>query len=218
VAGKKKTSTVPVASARIPSFGQSPVRRPDAAGYAELAARISAHVKPADPIEELYTRDIIDLTLELLNYRRNKELILESAVPRALEEKLAPLINGRHRFDSLPRYGADGALEPSPAMELVNDWVKHEPKALARVDEILASAKLTMEDVRAHALLLRLGVVEQLDRLITSVEARRNGVLREIERYRALLPHALREAANETEEGGFEVVTHGNPAPEVSEH
>ena len=218
VAGKKKTSSIPVPSARTSSFGQSVVRRPDAAGYDEWAARSSANVKPLDPIEELLTGDMIDLTWELLNYRRKKELILESVIPRALEEKLAPFITGRHRFGALPRYGTDGALEPSPAMELVSDWVKHEPKALARVDEILASAKLTMEDVRAHALLLQLGAVERLDRLITNVEVRRNGVLREIERYRALLAHALRAAANEAEEGEFEVVAHAKPTSQAREH
>jgi len=218
VAGKKKMSSIPVPSARMPSFGPSAVRRPDAAGYDELAARIFAHVKPVDPIEELLTGDMIDLTWELLNYRRKKELILEGAIPRALEDKLAPFINGRHRFGALQRYEADGALEPSAAMELVSDWVKQEPKALARVDELLASANLTMEDVRAHALLLQLGAVERLDRLITNVEVRRNGVLREIERYRALLAHALRAAANEAEEGEFEVVAHAKPTSQTREH
>ena len=87
---------------------------------------------------------------------------------------MAPFINGRHRFGALPRYETDGALDPSPGMELVGDWVKQEPKALARVGEILASANLTMEDVRAHALLLQLGAVERFDRLITNVEVRRN--------------------------------------------
>jgi hypothetical protein len=160
---------------------------------------------------------MVDLTWELRYYRRNKELMLEGAVPRALEEKLGPLINGRHRFDSLKRYGADGALEPNPAMELVNDWIKHEPHALARVDEILASAELTMEDVRAHALLLRLETVERFDRLITSVEERRNRVLREIERYRSLLAHSLRPASIEADEAEFEVINRRTPAQEVHE-
>ena len=81
MAGEKTIATIPVPSARMPSFGPSPVRRHDAAGYEELATRISAHVKPLDPVEELLTGDMIDLTWELLDYRRKKELILEGAIP-----------------------------------------------------------------------------------------------------------------------------------------
>jgi len=103
-------------------------------------------------------------------------------------------------------------------MELVNDWMNGKPKAIDRVDKVLASAKLTMEEVRAHAFLLELGTIEKFDRLIASLEVRRNGILREIERYRALLAHSLRAASNEAEEGEFEVVTHRSPAPEVHEH
>mgnify|MGYP001605434488 CR=1 FL=1 len=102
MAGKKKTSSVPVPSAGVPSSGQRPLLRPEAAGYDELAARISAHVKPSDPVEELYTRDMIDLTWDLQRYRRTKERVIESTVCRALVEKLAPFVNGHFRFGDIP--------------------------------------------------------------------------------------------------------------------
>lgn len=191
----------------MPSFGPPPlVSTDELAGYEELLARISAHVQPSDPIEDLYTRDIVDLTFELLRYRRYKARILEGAVPRALEDKLAPFVNGRHRFGSLANYASDGAREPTPAMELVNEWMRHESKAIERVNEILKLAKLTIEDIRAHAFFLELGTIERIDRLIAGVEARRNGVMREIERYRALLAHAVKAATDEAEEAEFEVV------------
>ena len=215
----KKSRAVSKQVVRAPSFGPAPLLPTDeAAGYDELLARISAHVKPSDPIEALYTRDIVDLTWELLRYRRYKARILEGAVPRALEEKLAPFVNDRHRFGALPHYDPDGARQPTPAMELVSDWIKHDAKAVERVGEILASAKLTMEDVRAHALLLELSAIERLDRLIASTEARRNGVMREIERYRALLAHALQTATREAEDAEFEIVRPEDARLEAREH
>ena len=203
---KSKPNAVSV-EVRPPNFGPLPlVSADERAGYEELFARIAAHVQPSDPIEEFYVRDIADLTFELLRYRHYKARILESIVPRALEDKLAPFMHGRHRFGSVANYGSDGAREPTPAMELVNEWMRGEPKAIKRVTEILELAKFTMEDIRAHALFLELGTIERIDRLTAMAEARRNDAMREVERYRAQLAHALNAATEEAEEAEFKVV------------
>lgn len=219
VARKKSKSDVVSVEVRVPIFGPPPVVSDhERADYDELYAQMAAHVQPADPIEAAYTRDIVDLTFELFRYRNCKARILESAIPRALEDKLTPFMPGRHRFGSMEKYGLDGAREPTPVMELVNEWMRGDKEAIKRVAEMLELAKLTMEDIRAHAFFLELGSIERVDRLIAMLEARRNGALREIERYRVLLAHALKTVTQRVEEAQFEVVGSRTSEREAIEH
>jgi len=61
---------------------------------------------------------------------------------------------------------------------------------------LLASADLTMDAVMAETLALELDKVERIDRMIMSAEARRNAVLREVDRHRASVAQALRQTPN----------------------
>ena len=70
---------------------------------------------------------------------------------------------------------------------------------------MLASADLTMDAVMAETLALELDRVERIDRMIMSAEARRNAVLREVDRHRASVAQALRRAVN-VEDAQFEEV------------
>jgi len=70
---------------------------------------------------------------------------------------------------------------------------------------MLASADLTMEAVMAKTLANELDKVERIDRMIVSAEARRNAVLREVDRHRASVALTLRRAVN-VEDAQFEEV------------
>ena len=144
----------------------------DSAAYDQLLARVSAQVKPANVIEESWVDDIVDLTCNIQRYRRYKKSLIEAAMPRALEEILTPFMNDASRFGAMPQY-VDGYREPTPAMKLVNKWVRRDSKALKEVDRILASGELTMEHVRARAFAMEIDTIRQLENLIASAEARR---------------------------------------------
>jgi hypothetical protein len=59
-------------------FGPPPLLAgEDAAGYDELLARISSAVKPSDVIEEIWVRDIVDLSWEVFRWHRLKKEVLE---------------------------------------------------------------------------------------------------------------------------------------------
>jgi len=92
-------------------------------------------------------------------------------------------------------------------MELVNKWIRRDPKALKEVDAILASGELTMENVRAHAFAMEIDKIRQFESLIASAETRRNATLREIEYHRAAFAAALRHEAQSTLDGEFEEVS-----------
>jgi hypothetical protein len=79
------------------------------------------------------------------------------------------------------------------------------------VEDILKEAGLTMEAVKAEALVVYLDDFERIERLIASAEARRNAMLREIDRHRSSLAEALRQTAEETIDGEFEEI----PPPET---
>lgn len=172
-------------STELSVLGPVPVvKGEDPAAYDQLLARVWAQVKPANVIEELWVDDIVDLSSNIQRYRRYKKSLIEAAIPRALEEILTPFMNDASRFGAIPQY-VEGYREPTPAMKLVNKWVRCDPKALKEVDRILASGELTMEHVRARAFAMEIDKVRQLENLIAGAETRRNTILREIEYHRA---------------------------------
>ena len=69
-----------------------------------------------------------------------------------------------------------------------------EPKAVEEVNEILASAGLTMDAVMAQSLSIKLDDIERIDRMTALAEARRNAILREIDGHREILSQNLRRA------------------------
>jgi hypothetical protein len=59
-------------------FGPAPILKgEDSEAYDALFARISMDVKPTDIIEEIWIRDVADLTWEILRWRKLKIILLE---------------------------------------------------------------------------------------------------------------------------------------------
>ena len=69
-----------------------------------------------------------------------------------------------------------------------------------RSDDAGPQAEHDPEDTAAAALVANLGVIERIDALIDNQEARRNAVLREVDRHRA---RRLREAVTDIEDAEF---------------
>jgi hypothetical protein len=155
-------------------FGAPPLTGfEDAAAYDELLARIAGAVKPADVIEEMWVRDVVDLAWETLRLRRLKALLLTAAAPEGMVATLTPSI------------GAEAARE------LAEEWAAGGRRAARRAEKFLAAAGLAPEAVTAHTLALRIDDVERIDRMIMLTEGRRAAALREIERHRAPLAQGL---------------------------
>jgi hypothetical protein len=83
--------------------------------------------------------------------------------------------------------------------------VQRKPAAIKLVDKLLAGANLSIDALIVRELPDDLDAIERIDRLITIAENRRNGMLREIDRRRAVLGEALRRKLQEVE-GEFEVI------------
>jgi hypothetical protein len=96
--------------------------------------------------------------------------------------------------------------EESKAKELTEKYVRRDPDAVKLVDEILAGASVNIDDLTAKKVADRFVDIDQINRLATIAEGRRNTSLREIDRRRPLLGESLRRSVKEVEEVEFQVI------------
>jgi hypothetical protein len=159
----------------------------DATAYDDLLARVSTAVKPADIIDDIWVRDIVDLTWEAFRLRRLIAAQLTASAHIGLEVVLRPLLD-------------------EGIGELVEAWARGERRAIQQVKGILGSANLTMDAVIAAAVSAQIEQLERMERMLAMVEARRNATLREIDRRRATRSHALRRTLDQVEDCQLRIV------------
>ena len=162
------------------------------AEYATHVARIIAAAQPRDAIEDLLTRDVIDLSWEVLRLRRLKAGLLRGATSSRIYQVMCRL-----------------GYEDEYAGQLAANWAAGKKAAQKEVAGALRKAQLTMEDVMAETLEGKIDSFERFDRLLASSEARRNNALREIERHRAAFGAAMRQAIDEVQDAEFRDVDTG---------
>jgi hypothetical protein len=92
------------------------------------------------------------------------------------------------------------------AEELVQEYARGEPDAVTLVQELLSDAGVSMDALVADALTEKLEDIERIDRLAAIAESRRNSILREIDRRRAVLGETLRRGVQEIEDAEFRVI------------
>ena len=166
-------------------FGELPeIFGEDAASYDELLTRMTETVRPADLIEEMWVRDVVDLSWEILRLRRLKAGLLAGAAGYGV----AKLLN---------RLGANDVHETATA------WAAGDQEARACVNGALNAAGLSMHAVMASALSDHLGYIDTMERMAMRAEERRNAALEQIERYRAKFAIRMRRTIEEVE--GIEV-------------
>ena len=198
-------SAMPPGQAEIQGlFGPRPlIAGEDAAAYDALLARATREVAPADILEQMWVRDVVDLFWDALRLRRLKAKLIAGATQAALARLLAPHLNPD------PDQADDFTIMPGRkrAVRLAQKWTARDPGAVHLVEGMLASGELAMDDVMAECLSLRLDDVERVDRMAMSAEIRRNAALRELDRHRAAAAHAVRRALADVEDAEFEDVS-----------
>jgi hypothetical protein len=175
--------------ARPPLSGHWPLfAGEDAAAYDSLLGRVSDVVKPADVLEEIWLRDLVELSWEVTRLRRTKAEFVNSSAHRGLRKLL------------------DGLLGWREGQNLTAQWAAHDPEARKLVASSLAAAGMSMNTVMAQTLAATLGEVERFERLTAAAELRRNAMLREIADYRSVFAARLQRATADIEDAEFEVV------------
>ena len=176
------------------AFGPPPLLEgEDPAAYESLLKGVLESVEPEGFIEDMWVRDVVDITWDILRVRRIKARIVNAARATALSEMLEPQL----------RY------EPNKP---IDRWRAGDAAARKEVLQRLGSIGRNLDDVTARAFALKLQQMEQIDRLIAQAEARRNQALREIERRRDTLARRLRDRVCVIQDGEFREIADGSMA------
>lgn len=181
-------------------FGPPPILPgEDMPAYEALLGRVSADVKPADTIEKIWVRDVVDQTWEIFRLRKIKV----GLASQRMAEALSKFLDGyEHEF---PQY-SESTNRDLDRRILADRWVMKDPDVVAWVSELEANGYFTINEVMASAFAREADGIERVDRLITVAEGRRNSVLREIERRRATFARSLRGEIEKVEDAEFEIV------------
>lgn len=163
------------------------------AEYSAFAERVISSVNPADVIEEILVRDVVDLTWEIQRLRLAKSGLLRVHAGKSVK----------------PVLDAIGHSHPIARETLSQRWAAANESARKEVEMALAAAGLSIADVTAKTMEIKLDEFERLDRMLASAEARRNNALREIDRHREALGLAARRAVEEVEDAEFKDVETG---------
>jgi hypothetical protein len=156
-----------------------------------LREAFEQEIKPRGIIEQMYMHDICSIVWEILRLRRCKMVIINSAFRRALEDLLMQLLRppGQSEYDVRDE-----------AQALAHAWFT-DKEAKEQVSEILSQFKLDEVAIEAEAIRRSSSDLELLDRMLTSLESRRNKALGCIAEYRASLAHQLRDSADRMVDG-----------------
>ncbi len=136
-------------------FGEPPLLEgEDPAAYNALLKRVDDAVKPRDIFEETWVREFVDLTWESFRYRRFKTQLLTANIHRGLKAILDPLV---------------GYME---AEQLSSGWAVRDDEDIEKINEILANAGLTMDEVMAETFAIKIKDIERIESLIANAEVK----------------------------------------------
>jgi len=152
-------------------------------------------IKPRDIIEQMYVHDIYSIVWEIVRLRRCKVIIINSAFRSALETLLVQLLRQPGQFEL-----EVGHKERALAQAWFTDKA-----AKKEILDILDRFGLDEFAIEAEAIRASSSDLELLDRMLTSLESRRDKALGCVAQYRASLAHQLRESSDRVT-GGKDVL------------
>ena len=181
-------------------FGLPPLLEgedPDA--YNALLAQVNGALKPKDILEQIWVRDFVDITWEIMRLRRLRPALIVAGYGDAIRDILT------------------AELGYSRAADFRDKWLRDEENSRAEFKVLLAELGFTMDDVHARALGHKIKIVGSVDQMIEAAERRRRLVFAEVDRRREMLARRMREEANtinaQLERQGAQAIAHVRGAP-----
>jgi hypothetical protein len=164
-----------------------------AAGYDDLLARVTETLKPADVLEHIWVRDVVDLSWEVFRLRRIKVELMAAAAWEGMAKVLEPFV--------------DHTEEAGKA------WFRGDSDITQKAQAALARTGLSMDAVAARTFSARIGDFERIARMTEAAEARRNAALHELDIHRASFALRLRRTLQTVEEIELRVIAPAGPVP-----
>ena len=165
--------------------------------FDQLEAAIVAEINPQCVFENLWCRDIVERSYEILRLRRWKAQLIELREIGAVKVLL-------HHSSQLIAY-------PERIDDLISGWGAGDPDAIDRVYEVLKHTNRKHSHIEAQVVGSNIEVLTAIEHLLLSNELRRDSIIKEIERYRDL------KAKRGAIEGTFKTVTSGEIANDQSQ-
>jgi hypothetical protein len=155
--------------------------------FASLCASLAREIKPQGIIELTYADDFAMIVWEIKRLRRCKAVIINTAFRPALENLLGQLMrtSGLISEDLF-----EGRVKALAVSWFLDQQCKDE------VTEKLREFHLDDFAIEAEAIRISSSDLEPLDRMLTSLEVRRDKVLRSIAEYRYTFAKQLRETSD----------------------
>jgi hypothetical protein len=148
-------------------------------------------IKPHGIIEQMYVHDISSIVWGTLRLRRCKAVFINPAFRSTLQNLLKQVLRQPRQYE----YEVEDEAEA-----LAQAWFT-DKEAKKRVSEILSGFDLDESAIEAEAIRSSSSDLELLDRMLTSLESRRNKALGCVAEYRASLARQLRESADRIIDG-----------------
>jgi hypothetical protein len=147
-------------------------------------------IKPRGIIEHMYVHDMSSIVWEILRLRRCKVNIINAAFRSALQHLLAQFLREPGPFENYLGDESEG---------LAQKWFTNK-EVKKRVSDIL-NRFLDESAIEAEAIRQSSADLELIDRMLTSLESRRNKALGCVAEYRASLAQQLRQSADRIIDG-----------------
>jgi hypothetical protein len=170
--------------------------------FGRIYAALSHEIRPHGIVEQIYVDDIARLVWEIRRLRRCKASIINLAFRAALEKLAAQFL----RDPGQSEYHVKGEAE-----ELAEGWFSKD-SAKKKMAELLSYFRLDESAIEAEAIRRSAADIELLERLLTSLESRRDKALRRIAEYRGDLGRQTRNAAERIIEGEALALEDGSSA------
>ena len=169
--------------------------------YDALLTELAREVTPSDFIEWLWVKDIADLTWDIFRYRRIKASYVDGRFRFALVQQLNLALE-RDKRAAHPdrRLSFDLDRIRDEANKLANDFIANANTKEKR-DKWLKAHGVNAKSITATSFDAAVDELEAIERMLASVEYRRNNALHEIERRRNALGRALRQTSDRIIEG-----------------
>ena len=163
--------------------------------YNNFFAAIVAGVRPADSIDWLYVKDVVDLSWQI---RRERKVLV--GVVRWLQTEVVRDLLKATADPSDPLAAA--CYRIFHASDYAQAWAS-DPAARKEIDARLAAKGYPPSAVLAEAYRRGAADIDAIDRRIASYESRRVAIVREIERRRERLARDLDNASSSIIDGEF---------------
>ena len=87
---------------------------------------------------------------------------------------------------------------------LVEGWARRDPTAVEQINTLLEKEGEDALTLGLRTIPYRLKDFDRIDRMVAQTEARRNSILREVDRHRETVARRLRDAVADIEDADFE--------------